>query len=106
MQIKVLYMGTLQSIKLGEYHFELLKEIITELNESLINVLFTDYLPYFIGKKRRLVLKSYKNQNLMMTHLIISVKHDLKSVLKKLNTMNANCTSFNPSYESQQKSNS
>lgn len=96
----------LQNIKLNENQFELLKQAIPELNKSLINFLFTEYLPYLIRKERRFVIKSCKSENLMMTHLISWIEHDLTSVFKKvfecngckryhINPLNHECITFN-----------
>ena len=105
MQIQDLHMYALQNIKLSEYQLGLLKEIVPELNESLINFLFMDYLPYIIREEHRFVLKSYKSEHLMMAHLITSIEHDLKNVFKKtfecngckihhINPLNHDCITF------------
>ena len=68
---------------MSEYQLGLLKDIFTELNKSIITFLFMVCLPYITGKKYGFILKSYKSEVLMMTHLNISIEHDLKNAFEK-----------------------
>lgn len=80
--MKMLNNTKLSNIKLKENQLEILKHAIPELNNRVINFMFSEYLPQLIIQKQRCVTKSWKSENSMMSHLMIWIEHDLTRVFK------------------------
>lgn len=81
-RIKMLYTTRFLKLQLDECQMQILKNSVSDINDSIIRYMYTNFLSQIIIEEQRCVMKCLKSDNNLLSHLMLCIEHDLIRVFK------------------------